>query len=189
MIAISALVWAYTGVGLVHLLGLFRGGSLRINTDQPAVVRQIQQLQRLETVSYTIDKIITGERKNPYIPRPLAGERLLLIVHGEVVAGVNLAQLNPGDVSISGNNVSVRLPKAEIFSTRLDNARTRVYSRETGIFSIPDPNLESQVRQEAERQLRDAALNDGVLAAADQNARQTLSSLLRSLGFNEIDIR
>ncbi len=186
---LGVITWAYTGVGILHLLGLFRSGKVQINTDQPAVVRQIQQLQRLETVSYTMDKIISGERNNPYFPQPLAGERLLLIVHGEVVAGVNLAGLTPNDVTISGRDVTVRLPKAEIFSTRLDNAKTRVYSRDTGIFSVPDPNLESQVRLEAERQLHDAALNDGILKTADENARQTITSLLAGLGFNKVELR
>ena len=186
---VGVLVWTYTGVGLLYLLGLFRSGKIQINTDQPTIVRQIQQLQRLETVSYTMDKIISGERNNPYFPQPLAGERLLLIVHGEVIAGVNLADLNPRDVNIIGRDISLRLPKAEIFNTRIDNAKTRVYSRDTGIFSIPDPNLETKVRQEAERQLHDAAVKDGILKTADENARQTITTLLTGLGFTKIDLR
>ena len=185
---LGALLWTYTGVGLLHLLGLFRSGKIQINTDQPTIVRQIQQLQRLETVSYTMDKIISGERNNSYFPQPLAGERLLLIVHGEVIAGVNLATLNPRDVIINARNISLRLPKAEIFSTRLDNAKTRVYSRDTGVFSIPDPNLETRVRQEAERQLHDAAVNDGILKTADEYARQTITTLLTGLGFTRIEL-
>jgi len=185
---LGALLWTYTGVGLLHLLGLFRSGKIQINTDQPTIVRQIQQLQRLETVSYTMDKIISGERNNSYFPQPLAGERLLLIVHGEVIAGVNLATLNPRDVIINARDISLRLPKAEIFSTRLDNAKTRVYSRDTGVFSIPDPNLETRVRQEAERQLHDAAVNDGILKTADENARQTITTLLTGLGFTRIEL-
>ncbi len=188
-VLLGVLVWTYTGVGLLHLLGLFRSGKIQINTDQPTIVRQIQQLQRLETVSYTMDKIISGERNNPYFPQPLAGERLLLIIHGEVIAGVNLAALNPADVKISERDISLKLPKAEIFITRLDNAKTRVYSRDTGIFSIPDPNLETKVRQEAERQLHDAALNNGILKTADENARQTITTLLAGLGFTKIELR
>jgi len=72
-----------------------------INVDQPTVVRQIQQLQRLETVSYTMDKIISGEHANAYLPKFLAGDRLLLVVHGEVVAGINLAGVQPGDARLN----------------------------------------------------------------------------------------
>ena len=54
-------VWLSTGLGLLHLL---RRGHTEFNVDQPTVVRQIQQLRRLETVSYTMDKIISGEHAN-----------------------------------------------------------------------------------------------------------------------------
>jgi uncharacterized protein DUF4230 len=150
------------------------------------VVHQIQQLQRLETVSYTMDKIISGEHANAYLPKFLAGDRLLLVVHGEVVAGINLAGLQPGDVLIQGQKVSIHLPATEVFNTRIDNARTRVYSRDTGLFSSPDPNLESEVREEAERQLQQAALQDGILKIAADNARSTISGMLKGFGFLEV---
>jgi Protein of unknown function (DUF4230) len=178
-----------TGIGLSHLLSMLRGGRTEFNVDQPTVVRQIQQLQRLETVSYTMDKIISGEHANAYLPKFLAGDRLLLVVHGEVVAGINLADLRAGDVQVSGQKVSIHLPAAEVFSTRIDNARTKVYSRDTGLFSSPDPDLESEVRVEAERQLQQAALQDGILKTANDNARTTISGMLRGFGFHEVDIR
>jgi Protein of unknown function (DUF4230) len=189
VILMGAVVWLSTGLGLLHLLGILRGGRTQINVDQPTVVHQIQQLQRLETVSYTMDKIISGEHDNAYLPKFLAGDRLLLVVHGEVVGGINLAGLKPGDVLIQGQKVSIHLPAAEVLSTRIDNARTKVYSRDTGLFSSPDPNLESEVREEAERQLQQAALQDGILKIATDNARSTISGMLKGFGFLEVDTR
>jgi hypothetical protein len=189
VILLGAVVWFSTGFGLLHLMGLLREGRTLFNVDQPTVVHQIQQLQRLETVSYTMDKIISGEHDNAYLPKFLAGDRLLLVVHGEVVGGINLAGLQPGDVLVQGQKVSIHLPAAEVLSTRIDNAKTRVYSRDTGLFSSPDPNLESEVRQEAERQLQQAALQDGILKIAADNARSTIASMLKGLGFREVDIR
>lgn len=186
---IGAVMVLSTGFGLAQLRSLLRGGRTEFNVDQPTVVRQIQQLQRLETVSYTMDKIISGEHANAYLPKFLAGDRLLLVVHGEVVAGINLEALRPGDVQVSGQKVSIHLPAAEVFSTRIDNARTKVYSRDTGLFSSPDPDLESEVRVEAERQLQQAALQDGILKTANDNARTTISGMLQGFGFHEVDIR
>jgi len=74
-------------------------------------------------------------------------------------------------------------------STRIDNVRTRVYSCDTGLFTSPDPNLESEVREEAERELRQAALQDGILKIAADNARSTISGMLKGFGFREVDIR
>jgi hypothetical protein len=189
VLLVIGVMWVFAGVGLVELGRMLRGGQLHLSVDQPTVIRQIRALQRLETVSYTMDKIVTGERNNPILPQPLAGDRLLLMVHGEVIAGLDLSKLQPGDVTVHGGNVSIQLPKAEIFATNLDNAKTKVYSRDTGLFSSPDPNLESQVRAEAERQLQAAALQDGILKTADQNGRQTLTSLLTGLGFTGVETR
>ena len=188
LFAVGLIIWLATGTGLLSLLRAYRGGTL-IHIDQPTVVRQIQQLQRLETVSFTMDKIISGEHDSPYLPKFLVSDRLLLVVHGEVIGGVDLSKLQPADVVVQGQSISLRLPQAQILVTRLDNAQTRVYSRDTGLFSSPDPNLESEVRQEAERQLQEAAIEGDILKTADGNARSTISSLLQGLGFKKVDFR
>jgi hypothetical protein len=188
LFAVGLVIWLATGTGLLSLLRSYRAGSL-IHIDQPTVVRQIQQLQRLETVSFTMDKIISGEHDSPYLPSFLVSDRLLLVVHGEVIGGVDLTKLQPDDVSIQGQSISLHLPQSQILVTRLDNSQTRVYSRDTGLFSSPDPNLESEVRQEAERQLQNAAMQGDILKTADNNARSTISSLLQGLGFKKVDFR
>jgi len=188
LVAIGVTVWIFAGLGLLQLGSMLRGGPVHINVDQPTVVRQIRGLERLETVSYTMDKIVSGERENPILPQFLAGDRLLLIAHGEAVAGVDLSKLAPSDVSVRGDSVRVHLPPAEIFTTSLDNAKTKVYSRDTGLFSSADPNLEGEVREAAERQLRQAALDDGILTSANANARQTITNILKSLGFAKVEV-
>src|SRR5271154_2323105 len=67
VLLLGAGLWMATGYGLYHFIGELRSGGTRINVDQPTVVHQIQQLQRLETVSYTMDKIISGEHGNAYL--------------------------------------------------------------------------------------------------------------------------
>jgi Protein of unknown function (DUF4230) len=170
-----------------RMLGSLLGRSTSIDVSQPTVVNKIQQLQRLETVVYTMDKVVSGEKESAILPDFLAGDKLLMIVHGQVVAGVDFSGLKTGDVSVNGKNVRLRLPPPQVFLSRLDNARTRVYSRQTGLLVPVDPNLETQVRQEAERQLQQAALADGVLKTAQQNAQSTLTSLLQGLGFASVE--
>jgi hypothetical protein len=176
-------------VAIVVAWLLFFQSGLRIDLSRPAVVQRIQRLQRLETVVYSMEKIVTGSQENAYLPRMLAGERILLIVHGEVVAGIDLGRLDESKIDITGRRIEIELPPAEVFSTRLDNERTRVYSRETGLFTAPDPNLESEVRREAERQIRQSALEGGILKTAAENGRTTMSGLLEGLGFESVIIR
>ena len=165
---------------------LFFRSGLHINLTQPAVVQRIQRLQRLETVVYTMEKVVTGTQDNAYLPRILGGDRILLIVHGEVTAGIDLAHLDESKISITGRSIEIALPAADVFSTRIDNQLTRVYSRETGLFTVPDPNLESEVRREAERSIRQSALDGGILKTAADNGRATLTGLLEGLGFEAV---
>jgi Protein of unknown function (DUF4230) len=161
--------------------------SSRIDLSRPAVVHRIQQLQRLETVVYSMDKIVVGQREGKLLPAFLVGDRLLLLAEGQVVAGVDFSQLQLTDVSLDRKTIRVRLPAAEVFFTRLDSQNTRVYSRETGLLVPVDPTLETEVRQQAEQQLHDAALQDGILNTAQQNARTTLAGLLKGLGFEDVE--
>jgi len=163
------------------------GRSLSIDVSQPTVVDRIQRLQRLETVVYTMDKIVSGAKQLSFFPDFLAGDQLLMLVHGEVVAGIDFSNLKPGDVKIEGKQVRLHLPAPQVFSTRIDSARTRVYSRQTGLLVPTDPNLETEVRQAAERQLQQDALTDGILRTAQQNASSTITSLLQGLGFETIE--
>jgi hypothetical protein len=163
------------------------GRTLSIDVSQPSVVDRIQRLQRLEAVVYTMDKLVTGAKENPIFPDFLAGDRLLMLVHGEVVAGIDFSGLKPGDVRVDGKEVRLHLPASQVFSTRLDSEKTRVYSRQTGLLVPTDPNLETQVRQEGERELQAAALADGILRTAQQNASSTITSLLQGLGFEKVD--
>ena len=170
-----------------HILAALTGRSTSFDVNQPTVVNKIQQLHRLETVVYTMDKVVTGEKNNPILPDFLTGDRLLLLVHGEVIAGIDFGNLKSNEVKLSAKQVRLHLPDAQLFTTRLDSEKTRVYSRQTGLLVPTDPNLETQVRAEAERQLHDAALADGILRTAQQNARATITSLLQGLGFETIE--
>ena len=163
------------------------GRTVTIDVSQPTVVDRIQRLQRLETVVYTMDKIVTGAKEN-VLPDFLTGDRLLMMVHGEVVAGVDLSELKANDVRVEGKRVHVHLPAPQVFMTRLDSAKTRVYSRQTGLLVPTDPNLETQVRQAAEQQLLEAAMADGILRNAQVNAGATIRSLLQGLGFEQIEL-
>ena len=184
-----ALGFALAAAIAATVFWLARGSATRIDTSRPTVVHHIRQLQRLETVVYGMDKIVSGGQESRYLPKLLAGDRLLLIVYGEVTAGVDLDRVENGRVEISGRAIEISIPPAEIFATRIDNDRTRVYVRETGLFTRTDPNLESDVRREAEHQVRQAALDAGILTTATTNARTTLSTFLKGLGFDQVVIK
>jgi len=74
------------------------GRTLRIDNSQPTVVEQVRRLSRLESVSYTMDKMVSGDRENRILPSFLTGDKILLEVHGEAIAGVDLGLLGSSDL-------------------------------------------------------------------------------------------
>ena len=164
------------------------GRALSIDVSQPTVVSRIQQLNRLETVTYTMDKVVEGDRSSTILPDFLVGDKLLLLVQGQAIAGIDLSQLKSSDVSVHDKSVIVHLPPAQIFVTALDDSKTRVYSRNTGWFIQADPNLESEVRAKAEQDLRNSALAAGILSTASKNAEATLTKFLLGLGFQQVQV-
>jgi hypothetical protein len=191
ILAVGAITWLSSarnpGQSFLSSVWSAVTGKTFIDVSQPTVVDRIQRLQRLETVLYTMDKLVTGEKQSSIWPDFLAGDRLLMTVHGEVVAGIDFSELKSGDVQVDGKRIHLHLPPSQVFRARLDSAKTRVYSRQTGLLVPTDPDLESQVREQAERQIQEAALADGILQTSQQNAASTISSLLQGLGFEKID--
>jgi hypothetical protein len=167
----------------------FLGRHDTVDISQRTVIASIQRLARLESVVYTMEKVVEGNRTSQYLPDILTGDKLLLIVHGQAVAGVDLSNVQASNVQIDGRSVTISMPAAELLSVSLDNSKTRVYSRTTGLLVPVDPNLESEVREKAEADLRQSALDSGILTTAEGNARATLTTMLHSLGFQQITFR
>jgi hypothetical protein len=182
---------ANTGI-LARVATAITGRTATYDTSVPAVVQRIQRLNRLETVVYSIDTVVEGSKSSAVLPDLLAGDRILLVVHGQSIAGIDLAQLKPEDVRIEtrdgGQSIHIKLPPSQLFMTTLDNQHTRVFVRSTGLLVPADPNLETDTRAKAEQQLQAAALADGILDTASKNARATITTLLYSLGFKEVDV-
>jgi hypothetical protein len=162
--------------------------------DRGGTIRQIQALNRLETQQYSIERVVEASVERGNFLDAFLGERLLLIASGDVVAGVDLAKLQESDVDISadGESITLRLPPSEVFSARLDNDRTQVYDRQTGIGTQltggQDPTLETQARQEAERQIFAAACEDGAMQKAADEAQRSMEAFLRLLEFENVTV-
>ena len=157
-----------------------------IYPDRVTVILQIRSLARLETAQYTIEKVITAESGQGALA-PLFGDRLLFVAHGQVIAGVDLSRLGENDLIVTPEGrVTLIMPAAEIFVTTLDNDKSYVYDRQTGLLTKGDINLETLARQAANDEIRKAALEDGILELAQMNAQTFIEHLLKSLKFTEV---
>jgi len=150
--------------------------------DPVTYINEIRALARLETIQYSIEKVITGETGGGTF-QTLFGDKILFVGHGTVIAGIDMEKLQPEDMRYENGVLTVRLPPTEILVATLDNDKSYVYDRQTGVLTKPDPNLETLVRQRAEEEILKAAIEDGILEQAKINAEAYLFKFFSALGF------
>jgi hypothetical protein len=154
--------------------------------DPVTIIRQVQSLARLETIQYTVEKVITAE-VNQGVLGPLFGDKLLLVAHGNVIAGIDMNKIQSTDLWLEDDILMARLPEAQVFAATLDNQQSYIYDRTTGLLTKGDPGLETAARQIAEQEIRKAAETDGILALAQQNAEAYLERLFNTLGYLKVE--
>jgi hypothetical protein len=156
--------------------------------DAASVVHEIQRLNELVSVKYTIQKVV-GLEENKV---PFGSEKLLLFVQAEVLAGIDLSTLAAGDVKLlPDKRMQVTLPPPKIVHIVIDDKATKVWDRRITWWTpwVPyNPDLERQARLAARDAVQKAALDMGILDQARRNADTGVRSLLETMGVKSIVI-
>jgi len=185
---------------VIFLIGLVLGlvGPRLVTAKAPAkvyntaaVLQQVQTLSQLVTVKYVLEKVVVVENPSQsLLGQMFAGEnRVLLVAHGIVKAGIDLSKLQPGDLEVKGKKIVIKLPPPQITDAYLDEKRTQVIERTTGMFRSFDKDLEHTARQNAVDDISRAARSSGILKDADERAREQVTHLFRQLGFEAVEFR
>ena len=142
------------------------------------IVQQVQTLSELVTVKYVLEKVVILDDIKWY------GEnRVLLVAHGIVKAGVDLQEIKPEDVRLEDKKILLKLPRARITDVYLDDQKTRVVDRSTGLLRAFDKDLEQNARRQAVEDLRIAARSNRIYEDAEERARLQLANLFHQLGY------
>lgn len=170
-------------IGLIFGRLLLPQGSVPLIANTTTIVKQIQSLNELSTVRYTLEKVVILEDVKWY-----GGNRVVLVASGVVKAGVDLGKMSEGDVQISGDVLTIKLPKAEVLDAYLKDRETQVLDRSTGLFREFDKDLEQEARKQAVGQMLIAAKKNGIVADAEERAALQLQAFFGKLGFKEVRI-
>jgi hypothetical protein len=171
--------------GLATQVNQFMNPTPTILPDPVTIIRDVRTLARLETIQYTIEKVITADKGQGSLEF-LFGDELIFVAHGEVIAGVDLSKLEVDDLWWDAGVLYVRLPEPEIFVATLDNDASYIYDRDKGLFTKGDIHLETAARRIAEDEVEKAALEDGILDFARVNAESYLFRLFHTLDISDI---
>jgi hypothetical protein len=161
-------------------------------SSTPVILEQVQTLSQLVTVKYVMQKVVELPDIQPFKDLIVAGwgdNRVLMIAHGIVKAGVDLSEITNGDIQISGKKISLKLPPARVMDTYLDDKQTQIVERTTGLLRSFDKDLEQNARRQAVMDINRAAREAGILKDADERAKQELTSLFHQMGYEEIEFR
>src|SRR5213596_2236063 len=79
------------------------------------IVQQVHTLSELVTVKYVLERVVILDDIKWYCEN-----RVLLVAHGIVKAGVDLQEIKPEDVRVSDKKVTIKLPRAKITDVYLD---------------------------------------------------------------------
>lgn len=167
------------------------------------VVTQIQQLNRLHTVAFSVDTVITSERPGSWMKLWQDEQKALFIAHGRVEAGVDLsaltpemvqvvqpAQANVDEEQVADSNssaatmpqINITLPPTEIFLVYLDDIE--IYDWQTGAFGMMqvDPKILAQAQTMAKKEVLERACRGDVMNMALKNAQTQLQQLFALTG-------
>lgn len=155
--------------------------------DISALVTQVRELNRLETASMHVLHVGKLTQSYKMVPNAIGGDEITFLAEGDVIAGLDLSRLRPEDVWRSPDGtVNIRLPKAEVLVISVDNAKSRVLNRKTGVLRRADVDLETRARQHAEKNIRNEALKRGVLKLAADNGEKKLADFLHAAGIEKV---
>lgn len=149
-------------------------------TTQSIVLKEVTALGKLELVKYRFKDIVEHQQIRAVLPNA----RTVLIVEGEATGCIDLTKLTAADVSPNADTVVVRLPQPELCGWKINHERSRVYDTEYGF--LDESKLVNEAYQQAEKQIRQSALNSGILEQTKRNADQMLRPVLEKVSGKKV---
>ncbi len=156
----------------------------------------LQDLSQYHAATGTFQIVVDVEHDTPHVPSLIRGERTTFLGIGSVDATVDFANVGTDQVTVSPDrrSVTIALPAPRLAPAVVDPAASRVVGRERGLLNRiaavfeDNPTSEQQLYQLAQTKLNDAAQASDLARRGEDNTRQMLTTLARSLGFTDVTV-
>lgn len=167
-----------------------------VDRSQPALLEAIKDLSEYRAATGQFQVVLDVEDDTRFLPSFVRGERTVFLAGGTVDASVDFSRIARGEVEVSddGRAVTVSLPRAHLSPPRIDPERSYVVSRNRGLLDraasvfADSPTGERELYLLAQEKLAAAAADSNLAGRAEDNTRDMLESMLRSLGFDEVEV-
>ncbi|MFD2968988.1 DUF4230 domain-containing protein [Sphingobacterium bambusae] len=151
-------------------------------TSHQILVERIEAMGKLELVKYKLSDVVEHKTISTFLP----DASVLLIVKADAVGCIDLTKLNPDNIVVQGDSVSLQLPRPEICYIKIDHAGSRVYDTKMAFFR--EAALVDEAFKSAERQVEKEVAKSDILLQTKNNAMHVFRPLLEGLGFKRINL-
>lgn len=159
--------------------GRFGGGAVRESSELDAVVleNRLNEISELASVSWSYTNMAQFESSNAFygVTLPFTTKKFILTYDGEIKAGVDLRNAS---VDISGTEVCIRLPDAQILSHEIDENSVEVFDEKTSIFNPFTVEDFTAFQADQKAAMEKKALEKGLLKESREKAASSVSLLL-----------
>lgn len=159
--------------------------------EQHTVLESIESLGKLELVKYNFQEITELTEKNDrYLGIfPTEDSKAILISNGEAAGCIDLMKITANDIMLQGDSLIVTLPEPEICYYKLNLKKTELYAVEKGVYYKDEGALISKAYRLAEKEIKEAALNSGILDKTLENAEIILQPFLEEIVHKKVYFR
>ncbi len=180
--------WGWCLVVVVLLCGACKKHSLQDELD--GWLPQLTEMAELGTVEYTINKIVSVNDNDEWYK---LGDRMILFTTTSYVkAGVDMAMMSLDKVVVdeASRSVVVRLPHAKVLSFNMPPDEVKMtYKKISMLRSDFDAKERNKLLVQAEKQIRTGIPKMGILQEAEENAKESITAMLRQLGFEKVTVK
>jgi len=162
-------------------------GCRQSTPKEATIMSALQDMQELATTEYTLTKVVKASDDQTWFK--IGDRKILITCEAKVKAGIDFSAIEIGNISKKGKSIRLQLPPSQIISINLPPDKIQVAYQEVGFFRSNFSVAEqTELLQQAERQIKEKAKSLGILEEAQRNTKSWLTSYLSMLGFEEIDI-
>lgn len=163
-------VWENTKAGKWLLGGLSSNPTSESNHQ--IVLNEITAMGKLELVKYNFKDVVEQKITKMWLPDAKA----LLIIHGEAIGCIDLQKIKKDDIIMTVDTLVINLPEPELCVFKIDHANSKIYNTEYAFTD--EAQLIEKAYKQAEQQIKESALNMGILDQTKENAEKILKPLL-----------
>ena len=171
--------------GAFWLRSCTKGDYIEIGADNaidasPTQIQSIKAIGEWEFLSVSVEELADTVRKGI-----LSNDELARIYYGTLRIGINMHQVEPGWLTAEGDSVSLSLPPVALLDRDfIDEARTKPFF-ETGTWK---PEDREALYRLAHKNMLAHGLTKENLATAEDNAREQITSLMKTMGYKKVTI-